>query len=168
MDQAWLIATLLQNLLNTVLFAKIFFAHKLDLEPIRKSQRFRVLSNAFTQSIRKFGIIEDPYPVPIQIRGHALCVTEWIQTTGDHDPIIAAQYSIQFIAVLFRKQFVHGSTPVFASGLNYLTTLPLCGVLKYARGKVAVGNSLAHIPFLSALLSHTLCDFPFLVSACPS
>jgi hypothetical protein len=52
--------------------------------------------------------------------------------------------------------------------LNYLTTLPLCGVLKYARGKVAVGNSLAHIPFLLPLASHTLCDFPFLVSACPS
>ena len=29
-------------------------------------------------------------------------------------------------------------------------------------------ESLALIPFLLPLASHTLCDFPFLVSACPS
>src|ERR1035437_2784827 len=122
MHQTRLIAALLQNLLNTVLFAKILLANKLYLDTIRFSQRFCILSNAFTQRFGKFGIIEDAYPLLIQIPCHSLGVTEWLQTPGDHHAIIATQDSIQFFAVPFRKQFVHGSTPVSASGLSILTT----------------------------------------------
>jgi len=52
---------------------------------------------------------------------HALGVTEWLQTAGDHNAVIATQNSIQVIGVPFGKQFVHSATPVFfASGLSIL------------------------------------------------
>jgi hypothetical protein len=53
---------------------------------------------------------------------HALSITEWLQTAGDHNPIIATQYAIQFGAISFGKQFSHGSTPFVSGSLSYLTT----------------------------------------------
>src|SRR3990172_8304803 len=124
MYQTGLITALLQNLLDTVFFAKILLAamRKLNLHSVCLSQRFGVLSNAFAQRFCKFGIIENANPLLIQIMRHSLGVTERLQTACDHNTVITTHNSIQFFAIAFRKQFVHGSTPVFAGGLSNLTT----------------------------------------------
>src|SRR3972149_5556055 len=80
------------------------------------------VSNTFTQGFCKFGVVEDAYPVLVQIMRHPTRVTQGLQTARDDNAIIAAQHSIQLISIAFRKQFVHGSTPVCSGRLSILTT----------------------------------------------
>ena len=85
MRQTRLIAALLQYLLDTVFFAKILLANKLDRHAVGLSQRFGVLPKVIAQGFCKLGIIKDANPVLIEILRHTLSVTEGLQTTGDHN-----------------------------------------------------------------------------------
>src|SRR3990172_12802618 len=159
MHQTRLIAALLQNLLDTVFFAKILLAaaRKLDLHSVCLCQHLGVPSKVFTQRLCKSGIIKDANPLLIQIMRHSLRVTEWLQTAGDHDAIITTQNSIQFIGIPFRKQFVHGSTPIFAGGLSNLTTV----CYNMHEGKSPLGYA-SRLSRFSRLWRATPCaTFPF-------
>src|SRR5512139_428979 len=159
MYQSRLFTTFLQDLMNVVFFAKILLANKLDLHTAGFCQHFRIRAHTFSQGLRKFGVIKDPNPVLIQIMGHALVITEGLQTAGEHNPIIATQNTIQFFSILFRKQFTHGSTPVGIGRLSNLTTRR--SVLQYPRGKVAVGKASRFSPFSRPWRAIPCATFPF-------
>lgn len=67
MHQARLVTALLQNLLDTVFFAKILLADKLDLHAIRLIQRLCIRSQPFLQGLCKAGVIKDANSLLIQI-----------------------------------------------------------------------------------------------------
>ena len=170
MHQSRLLAAFFQDLLHPVFFTKVFLAHVLDLQALGFCQRLRILSNAFSQGLGKFGVVEDADSVFIQIMGHSSRIAPVLQTACDHNPIIATQDPVQLLTIVFRKQLVlcgsfldHGSTPFGSRGLSNLITF----CYNMGEGKLPLGKPRAY-PVSLASGKHTLCNFPSLVSACPS
>ena len=100
MHQTGLAATRGQERLNPIFLAKVLLADVLDGQVGRLRHRFGGGPNLGPQGLCPLGVIEDPRVVGIQITRHAFGITQLTQAARDHDPIIAAQDTVQALGIL--------------------------------------------------------------------
>ena len=118
-DQAWLIATLLENLVDQPFFARLVATDKLNLDAVLGCQFLCVFPKLVAEWLGKTRIVEDPYLVGIEIPGHAIRMTEPGQGSLDDDSIEAAENAGNLWSISFCDQ-AHGWLPEggFAKGTS--------------------------------------------------
>ena len=146
MHPSRLLAAFFQDLLHPVFFTKVFLAHVLDLQALGFCQRLRILSNAFSQRLGIFGVVEDAefrvHTDNGSFLAHSTRAANCLRSQSDpshsgprpalHDSVPKATRSLWFV-------LDHGSTPFGyrVSNLNHL-------LLQYGRGKLPLGKPRAY------------------------
>ena len=110
-NQARMIAAILQDFPHPLFLAEVVFSDELDLQPGLGGKSFSVFPNLVTKRLRPFGIIENPDTVGVEKTGHALGVANTGNGPGDDNAVPAGKNPCDFIRMSSKKQ-IHGHYPL--------------------------------------------------------
>jgi len=108
-NQAGVMASLREDFLHPIFFAEVPFADEHNLQAVLGGQSFGILSQGVAQRLGKAGIIKNQNLPSLQVRRHALGVTEPRQRSLDQDTVVARKHARDFISMTLDQQF-HGSS----------------------------------------------------------
>jgi hypothetical protein len=104
-------ASLVEDFLHPNFFAEVPFADEHDLQAVLGGQSFVILSQGVAQGLSKPGIIKNQDLPSLQVRRHALGVTEARQRSWDQDAVVARKHARDFIGMTLGQQFHGPSSP---------------------------------------------------------
>lgn len=104
MNQSRVVAPFLQDLLDEILFSRVFgLPEKLNRETILFGDLFSIGSNLLLQRLGPLDIIKDPDLLCVKIGGHSLGITKSGKCALDDNAVIAGKDASNFIVMTFKK-----------------------------------------------------------------
>jgi len=103
-DQPGLPPALGQHGFDQSLLAYTPLADMFDLDPVLSCQPFRVLSQFIAKPLRETWVVEDPYLVGVQVRGHPLGETHVGQSAKHQDAVIAGKHPSYLVRMPFSEK----------------------------------------------------------------
>lgn len=105
MNEPWMMASYVKNLLDAFFFSEIFLANELDLKTIFRSKPLSILSELISKGLRKTSIIKDADMVVAQKASHPLSMAQRGQSSLDHHTIKTGENSEDLVSVTIRKKY---------------------------------------------------------------
>ena len=103
-DQPGLPPALGQHGFDQCLLAYRLLADMFDLDTVFFGQPFRVLSQFIAKPLRETWVVEDPYLVGVQVRGHPLGETHVGQSAKHQNAVIAGKHPGYLVRMPFSEE----------------------------------------------------------------